>query len=35
MCIVGDSGKVRRGSEHDRAREERVIIFRAGKSLGS
>ena len=35
MCIAGDLGKVRRGIEQDRAREERVILFRASKSLGS
>ena len=35
MCTAGDLGKVRRGSEQDRAREERVILFRASKSLGS
>ena len=35
MCIAGDWGKVRRGSEQGRAGEERVILFRASKSLGS
>ena len=35
MCTAGDLRKVRRGSEQGKAREERVILFRASKSLGS
>ena len=35
MCKAGDVGKVRRGSEQDRVREERIIFFRASKHFGS